>query len=349
MRKLHAPNKLDLYFKGKLTPTMRKIAEDFKDNVTSLVIEARANVDLLLQPSFMFISLQSLSLNGFDCNENNVVRVFEAMISKHANTLQILLVDWLRKILRVPALPVLDSLILQQVDLEAAWPILEQSRPTITSLVVFSTTGSPPDEYNNPAVYQIPNIQHLTITISDRLQFVLLNAEHLVSLDLTYVIDIPNDVVWPLFPKLRELKIEVQEFIPILMNCRQTLERLVMIFILSPPDEHADMVMPRLTDLHLDHINDAFSRKICNSNHRSLEFLYFCGNVVPNLNEGVKMESLKNVVLRDKTPQDRERMLGMCPNAEVVLVGKNKKNEMIDMREMIRSRCKRKNFSLSVS
>jgi hypothetical protein len=203
MRKLHAPNKLDLYFKGKLTPTMKKIAEEFKDNVTSLVIEVRANVDLLLQPSFMFISLQSLSLNGFDCNENNVVRVFEAMISKHANTLQILLVDWLRKILRVPALPVLDSLILQQVDLEAAWPILEQSRPTITSLVVFSTTGSPPDEYNNPAVYQIPNIQHLTITISDRLQFVLLNAEHLVSLDLTYVIDIPNDVVWPLFPKLR--------------------------------------------------------------------------------------------------------------------------------------------------
>ena len=115
-----------------------------------------------------------------------------------------------------------------------------------------------------------------------------------------------------------------------------------MLFMPFPPYDIANIVMPRLTDLCLHKVNDAFSRKICNSNHRSLEFLYLCGKDIPNLNEGIRMESMRNVVLKDKTTQDRERMLGMCPNAEVVLY--RWKNEISDMKDVIRSRCKRRNF-----
>ena len=356
MNKSHPPEILKLHFEGKMTQTMRKMKEDYKVNIISLDIEVNGNEDLLLQPSFVFRYLESLSLDFSCCDYNTMVPVFEAMLDKHASNLKSLKLKSLQKTLklngleekvRVPALPVLDSLELDLIGEDAARTILEQSRPTISSLVMSRTLHSIPfrnDDYNNSLVYQIPNIRYLRFEISNDFGFVMCNANHLISLNLRFIRGIPNYIEWPQFPNLRELSIDDNDFIPILKNSRETLECLVMFFILSPPDEHADMVMPRLTDLYLHYINDAFSSKICNSNNRSLEFLYLCGKDIPNLNEGIRMESMRNVVLWDKTPQDRERMLGICPNAEVVLFSDNNKNEIIEMRDMIRTRCKRRNF-----
>jgi hypothetical protein len=74
-----------------------------------------------------------------------MVRVCEAMLAKLANNLRNLDIRYLKKNLRVPNLPVLDSLTLICVDEEAAWNILEQCRPTITRLYLIMTSmNSPP-------------------------------------------------------------------------------------------------------------------------------------------------------------------------------------------------------------
>jgi hypothetical protein len=343
MTKHHAPKKIELQFSGEMNETMKQMTVDYKEAITTLDVQVKGNEDLLLTPSFTLKSLESLSLIFLFCNYDSMAAVFEAMLDKHANNLKSLKLEKLHKIVRVPALPVLDSLELNWIGGDAARTILEQSRPTISSLVMYDVESP---LFNNSVVYQIPNIRHLRFQSSNDIGFVIFNANHLISLNLRFIGGIPNDIEWPQFPNLRELTIDHNNLIPILINCRETLERLVMLFMPFPPYDIANIVMPRLTDLYLHKVNYAFSRKICNSNHRSLEFLYLCGTVVPNLNEGIRMESLKNVVLRDKTSQDRERMLGMCPNAEVVLFSDNNKNEIKDM---IKARSKRRDFSLALS
>ena len=337
MTKLHAPKKIELQFYGEMNEAMKQMTVDYKEAITALGVQVNINEDLLLQPSFVFRYLESLYLD-FSCCDYTMASVFEAMLDKHASRLKTLKLYGLEEKVSVPPLPVLDSLELNSIGEEAARTILEQSRLTISSLVMH---GVESPLFNNYVVYQIPNIKHLRLTWCKDIGFVMCNANHLTSLELGVIRGIPDDVVWPKFPNLRELTIYHNNLIPILINCRETLECLVMIGKYSSIYEYPDMVMPRLTDLYLHYANDAFSRKICNSNHRSLEFLYFCGKDVPNLIEGIRMESMRNVVLRDKTTQDREKMLGMCPNAEVVLYSRNNENEM---RDMIRSRCKRRNF-----
>ena len=73
------------------------------------------------------------------------------------------------------------------------------------------------------------------------------------------------------------------------------------------------------------------------------------GNIhLPHLDDGIKMERMRNVVLRYNnyptyTGQDRERITEMCPNAEVVIIDENNRKEI---RDQMRSRCKSKKFSL---
>ena len=344
MTKLHVPKKIELHFPGKMNEAMKQMTVDYKEAITALDVQVKGNEDLLLQPSYILNSLESLSLNFLFCDYNTMVPVFEAMLDKHASKLKSLKLHCLEEKVSVPPLPVLDSLELNSIGEEAARTILEQSRPTISSLVMH---GVESPLFNNSVVYQIPNIRHLRLTWCNDIGFVICNANHLTSLELSVIGGIPDDVVWPQFPNLRELIIDDNDnFIPILLNSKETLELLVMLFTPSPPYDIANKVMPRLTDLYLHYTNDAFSRKICNSNHRSLEFLYFCGKDVPNLIEGIRMESMRSVVLRDKTTQDRERMLGICPNAEVVLYSRNNENEIKDM---IKARSKRRDFSIALS
>jgi hypothetical protein len=196
---------------------------------------------------------------------------------------------------------------------------------------------------SNSAAYEIPNIKHLRIVSYNAFNFVQFNAENLVSLELRNIDDIPDNVEWPQFPKLKELKIRGFKCLPILMNSRETLENLSIIGI-DDDSDYASVVMPRLTDLHLINVNNAFTSKICSSNHRSLEFMTLVNWDLPNLDDGIKMERMRNVVLRSTcTAPDRERMTEMCPNAEVVIVSEENSKEI---RDQMRSRYKSRNFSL---
>ena len=345
MKKAHAPEKLHLQFEGKMNATMIKMTEDYKDKITSLGFRAKDNEDLLLHPSFIFKSLESLSLNRRGCTDDTMVRVCEAMLAKHANNLKKLRIDGLKKNLRVPNLPELDSLDLAYVDEEAAWNILEHCRPTITRLDLTGINMNSRPLSSNSDAYDIPNIKHMRISESNAFNFVEFNAEHLVSIELSGR-DISDNVVWPQFPKLRELKISGSKCLPILMNSRETLENLSISNIYAPSD-YASVVMPKLTDLHLSLVNIAFTRKICSLNHRSLEFMILVMRDLPNLDDGIKMERMRTVVLRYKyssySAQDRERIAEMCPNAEVVIKSQGNKK---DIRDQMRSRYKSRNFSL---
>ena len=370
MKKAHAPEKLHLQFVGKMNATMIEMTEDYKDNITSLDISVKDNEDLLLQPSFIFKSLESLSLYLYSCTDDAIVRGGEAMLAKHANNLRNLDIRYLKKNLRVPNLPVLDSLTLWDVDEEAAWNILENCRPTITRFNLRRTKINPQPLSSNSATYEIPNIKHLSIVISRAFNFVQFNAEHVVTLDLrvSHDDDIPDNVEWPKFPKLRELKTRGSLWLPIIKNSRDTLEHLYIEFIFSSDIDYASVVMPRLTDLHLNNVNNAFTSKICSSNHRSLEFLTLNMSDLPNLVGGMKMERMRNVVLWYKytaqgirerirnivlddeyTAQDRERMSEVWPNAEVVILRRGNRKDIRDQmksREQFRSRFNSKNFSL---
>jgi len=97
--------------------------------------------------------------------------------------------------------------------------------------------------------------------------------------------------------------------------------------------------------------------------------------VLPNLDDGIKMERMKNVVLRHKhipfrlvkltrmSPiarfafqseenrkdiqdemKSRKRMTEICPNAEVVILSRYRQNGE-EIRDKIKSRCKSKKFS----
>ena len=131
------------------------------------------------------------------------------------------------------------------------------------------------------------------------------------------------------------------------MNSRETLENLSIIGI-DDDSDYASVVMPRLTDLHLINVNNAFTSKICSSNHRSLEFMTLLnGTDLPNLDDGIKMERMRNVVQwYGYAAQDRERMTEMCPNAEVVIMLSEENRK--EIRDQMRSRYKRRNFSLDL-
>ena len=129
------------------------------------------------------------------------------------------------------------------------------------------------------------------------------------------------------------------------MNSRETLENLYIGNIYDPSD-YVSVVVPKLTDLHLGRVGSAFTNKICSSNHRSLECMTLGIRDLPNLDDGIKMERMRNVVLfYDYTAQDMERMTEMCPNAEVVIMSQGNKKEI---RDQMRSRCKSRNFSLDL-
>jgi hypothetical protein len=285
-----------------------------------------------------------------------MVGVCETILSKHANNLKNLRIDDLEKNMRAPNLPVLDCLTLATVGDQAAWNILENCRPTITRLDLRNTPMNSPPINSNSVAYEIPNIKYLSIVISRAFNFVQFNAEHLVTLDLrvSHDDDIPDNVEWPQFPKLRELKTSCSKWLPIIKSSRETLEHLYIEFISSSDIGYASMVMPRLTDLHLNNVNNAFTSKICSSNHRSLEFLTLNMRDLPNLDDGMKMERMRNVVLRSEHPpyytaQDRERMTELCPNAEVVILRRGNRKDIRDQmksRELFRSRFNSKNFSL---
>ena len=216
MKKYHAPEKLHLMFSGKMNKTMIQMIVDYKDKITSLDICVYTNKDMLLKHA-KYLDRLSLS-RGLGCTDDTMVRVCEAMLAKYAKNLKNLKVSHLRKNLRVPNLPKLKSLTLKYVDEEAAWNILEQCRPTITSLELIDMDMEyQPDNSNSPeSEYEIPNIKHLSIITSNAFEFVESNAENLVTLNLETDPDeseeLPEGFLWPDLPNLKELNLDGATF-----------------------------------------------------------------------------------------------------------------------------------------
>ena len=136
-----SPKMLELEFEDELTPVMRLMLLDYMKLISSLVIGVMGNnQELLLRQSTFFESLESLCLGHPNYNYKkyeNIADACEAMLSKHAHNLKHLEVHDLRENLNVPALPVIDSLVLSNVvDEEAAQGLFEQSRNTITSFTI---------------------------------------------------------------------------------------------------------------------------------------------------------------------------------------------------------------------
>ena len=153
MAKDQAPEKLELGFDDDLTPVMKQMLLDYIELVRSLTIKVTDNnTEFLLQQSTFFESLKSLKLccNDYVLNAENSGSVCEHMLAKHAHNLTHLQVEYLGENLNVHVLPVIDSLVLREVDDEAACSLLEQSRNTLTSFIIFGTD----EVLSNSAAYK---------------------------------------------------------------------------------------------------------------------------------------------------------------------------------------------------
>lgn len=347
MMKTLTKKNLYLQFFGKLNETMKQMLVHYRKVITSLDIEVRGNDEVLIQHCFIFDGLDSLSLSGYNCNDEVMVGACEAMLNKHAKNLKSLTVGNLNNKLSVPDLSSLSSLSLYDVDEKALWIILSKCRHTITWLEL-NTLELDLELQANSLVYHIPNLEHLIIKHCNAMafKFVIFNAEHLICLE-ELDNNIPLDILWPQLPKLRELSIYGSELLPIFMNCRETLERLIIHDIHSSDDEYCNVIMPCLTDLYVIGSNHEFTNNILSSNKKCLEFLVLWNKDISHVDESIKMEDMKSVMIGNKncyySDQDKNRMEVICPNAKIVFLSKENKDEI---RHQVQSRCKRKFFSI---
>jgi len=340
MAKDHSPKKLELEFKDELNAEMSQILLDYMEFITSLAINVKGDEAFFLLQSTVFKSLESLKLVGPYSDDESRVAVCEDMLTNHCQQLMNLEIQDLdHPNISVPTLPVLESLTLWDVEEGAAWTFLEKTRNTISSFSILGTDIKPPTP--NPAAYKIQKLEHLSLKMntSNAFKFVLRNAKNLHSLDLGDASRIPENLKWPQFPKLTELSIGYQDkLLPILSNSRDTLKHLIVDSI-SSAEEGFAVEMPRLTDMYLIKINHEFINKMLRFNCKGLEFLYLSRISVSNLDDGIRIESMRRVVLGYNNPayseEEREKFARMCPNAEVVL--RNEEN-LVKSRDLAKAR-----------
>jgi hypothetical protein len=342
--------KLDIQFCGKLNTTIRRGLADYKYLITSLDLQVWKNKDFLLDKRLIFKNLRSLTLwrgkNGYD----KVMKVVcESMIGKHADKLKKLRIVGLQVNLRTPALPVLESVELDEVCSEATWSILKQCKQTITSLEIYYGELDGPILWNNLdpnrfIAFDIPNLENLALLSSDpfTVNFIVQNAHNLVSLSVDcFQIDMDLDLSLKDYPNLRELDIDNHRLLPILEKSRETLECLL---IMDNPHVCNNVgVLPRLTDLYiLTRFQDPRNSKVLTDNSLSLEFIFLDGVDISSLDDGLRMVEMRMVVMESYyRDQDREKMARLCPNAKVIMFEKNTKIEVVDY---VRHRRKFKGF-----
>ena len=285
--------------------------------------------DFLIEPSMKLDLLESLSVV--------LERSTEAFIFRHASTLKKLCLTNQSGLdnLEVPALPCLESLIVDRLHTETVWSLFRASKQTITSLDIrdVDVNTHPAINNNNEAtsVYQFPNLQTLVIYKSDCTQLLTHNASNITSLTLN-IFDIPSEL--PELPKLRELTIlDFLHDSHIFSKCKKSLKCLVLNGI-SFDDNAVDL--PQLTDLyilgrHIDALRYLDSRKTCGKfisyNSKSLKFVLL-QNVDPDmitLDDNVKLKGIKIVILKHLygdyayNEKERARMAELCPNAEIFI------------------------------
>ena len=195
------------------------------------------------------------------------------------------------------------------------------------------------------------NLRHLQLNGCHGFKFVISNADNLITLNLGDIgdEDIPNDIEWPEFPRLRELRVIKYEHMPILLKCYSTLECLILGAAVCST---YDLEMPKLTDLYTCGTNPVYVDFICRSNYKSLEFMSLNNLDVLKLDNNMrdmdKMEKMVKVVLNvyddmNHLDSKRKRLERICPNAEVVILH----NEM-HLIHHVESRVKSKGFTIDL-
>ena len=324
---------------------------NYMKNIISLDIQVGGNEDFLIKPNLIFCNLESLSIRSTNSHRTSI----ECMIAKHANHLNNLELNGLlgRIVdLTVPALPVLDSLVLDGIGTKAVWSILQVCKYTITSLEIRGTMMNSPSNYEhaqdtNSSIesrYRIPNIKCLVLRGFNSLDLVLCNANTLVSLTL---MDVEIPPVWTEFPQLKELNIRGGGLLSILAKCKETLECLVFSGYDCNIDEYAT-VIPKLTDLYL--LNPKMCSKFLSVNNKNIEFLYLNSVSTEQFNDCVQLERIKRVIMKSSfscnyDKKDKTKLLRLCPNSRVTIL--NEKN-MIETGEFMKSRCRRRDYNIDV-
>lgn len=354
------PQKLDLQFPRKLNQTMKRLLVNQQNKVTSLEVQVWKNMEFLMEENLRFENLESLTLicgkkYGYD---QEMKAVCEYMIGKYADKLTKLKIEGLQVNLVVPDLPLLDSLDLYDVCSDANWTLLSKCKQTITSMDMNDCElGAPPgfqiDDPNRNDVFYIPNLKNLMLNtcVPFTINFLIFNASHLESLTV-YCVDIPMNLNlgWKDYPNLRELEIHFYRLLPLLEKSRRTLECLVIQDI--PYALNYVGVLPKLTDLYLIAVDDPEVSNVVADNYLSLEIMFLNGVDVSSLDDGMRMEKMRMVVLRSETgiysftDQDREKMARLCPNAKVIMLEKETKIEIMDY---LRSRRKMKGFKMNMA
>ena len=182
---------------------------------------------------------------------------------------------------------------------------------------------------------------------NNEFNFVLLNSNNLVSLELEISKDIPTDIEWPEFSALRELCITFKmELLNIISKSKDTLEQLIIDQVSSADREYA-MEMPRLTDLYIIRVNHEFTNKILKLNCKKLEFLYLYNIDLSNLDSAtIRLNKLEILMIGAGTNPSEEEMVKlaeMCPYAQIVVCeGEN----CLEGRKLARGRRKQKGFTL---
>ena len=116
--------------------------------------------------------------------------------------------------LTVPTLPGITCLSLNFVGTSTAWSVLRACQQTIKHLEIDRTQmNSQPLDSDDISTFYIPNLISLKM-IGDSLNFMLYNSMNLVA--LTLETEVPLDMEFPSFPKLKELNIRGTDLLPIL-------------------------------------------------------------------------------------------------------------------------------------
>ena len=351
-------NTLNLQFCKQLTPDEKKLFISYQKRIVALDIIIFRGYDFLMEPSMKLDLLESLSIVLRRYNEPINMRYYtEALIFKHASTLKKLClkddnINLRRSFddLDVPALPCLESLIVSRLHTETVWSLFGASKQTIASLDIgdVDVDTHPPIKNDNEAstIYQFPNLHTLAIYNSNFTKLLTYNANNITSLTLLNVV-IPSDV--PELPKLRELTIlncYDENYSHIFSMCKESLKCLVFNGIFFD-DYNVDL--PQLTDLYVKHSRKT-SGKFLSYNNKSLEFLCL-ENVDPEmiiLDDNVKLKRIKVVVLKhlygDYTynEKDKARMAELCPNAEILIWGRQ---NIDDMNDFVKSHHTKRGFS----
>lgn len=353
--------KLDLLFIDEFNQPMKDMFTNFAGNITTLTVDITSSIgEFMSDPNFILNSLEDLTLHCgvtfFNLDKMEQKRpVIEDMINRHASQLTHLKINNYTGHLQLMNMPRLEALTLWDVGSEVAWNIFELCKGTITWLEIdgIRVEEYSPSQSDEILTYDIPSLMVLKLgDIPKNFVFNMVNTDNLVALTLQRDINIP--IEFSTLPKLKELTVGDQKWLPLLLKCRATLEFL-MYTDYTPLDWMA-LELPRLSDLIILAAVPGVSQ-YCNNffalNHKNLEFAFLWQVDPVRLPGDFKMVKMEKVIMRSSivaySHQDLVDMAELCPKANVYHLGHNMTLEDLkEVRGFVKSRIKQKGFKLDI-